>query len=112
MTPLLHCLRLAKNRADAPEQTTATVEYRLLCSGELYLPNLIGDWRKSDGARLLLRNPVQLMVASQPYDHYPQELVLQFQKPSLGVSDAEVANDLAALLTLLCRRLVTVLSKV
>jgi len=112
MTPLLDCLAWAKARTAASKQAAATVEYRLLCSGELYLPNLIGNWRKSDGARLLLANPVQLMVASQPYDGYPQELVLQFQKRSLEVSDAEIADDLSALLTLLCRRLVTVLGKV
>lgn len=104
------------------------VEYRLLCSGELYPANIMGDWRKSDGARLLLREPFQLIVASQPYDDYPQELALRFttqfveeaSKSSDGklgtiqhfLPDREIAADFAAILSLLCRRLITVSCKV
>jgi hypothetical protein len=88
----------------------------------LYPSHFMGDWSISDGARILLRLPVELLVASQPYDEYPQELVLRFVAPLVketsGISthlyypDEEIASDLAALLTLLCRRLVTVATKV
>ena len=61
-------------RADEIVQTT---EYRLLCSGELKPANLYGDWGKSDGARLLLREPLELIVVSRPFDDYPQEIVLR-----------------------------------
>ncbi|MDX2039570.1 MAG: hypothetical protein SFX72_23225 [Isosphaeraceae bacterium] len=98
------------------------VEYRLLCSGMLYPSHFLSDWSKSDGARILLSMPIHLLVASQPFEDYPQELVLRFAAPlvteSNGVMthlyhpDKEVAFDLAALLTLLCRRLVTVATKV
>ncbi|MBX9790849.1 MAG: hypothetical protein K2Y37_18175 [Pirellulales bacterium] len=109
------------------DATVIDVEYRLLCSGTLYPANVQGDWRKSDGARILLREPFNLIVASQPYDDYPQELALRFttkvvseQHESGGkvtslrsfVPDDEIAADLAALLSLLGRRLVTVAGKV
>ncbi len=94
------------------------VEYRLICSGTLYPVDFLGDWTKSDSARVLLRLPVELLVASQPYDEYPQELALRFVSILVSESsgstshsyfpDVEIASDLAALLTLFCRRLVTV----
>ena len=100
------------------EKDSVRVEYRLLCSGMLYPSHFMGDWSMSDGARILLSMPVELLVASRPYDDYPQELVLRFVahlvRETDGISthlyypDEEIASDLAALLTMLCRRLVTV----
>jgi len=97
-------------------------EYRLLCSGMFYPTNFLGDWSHSDGARILLSMPVHLLVASQPYDDYPQELSLRFvasmvhetdgRSSSMFYPDREIADDFAALLTILCRRLVTVSAKV
>lgn len=97
------------------------VEYRLICSGMFYPAGFLADWSHSDVARILLSLPVELLVASHPYDSYPQELVLRFVVPlvqetdgkvsSLYHPDQEIASDLAALITLLCRRLVTVAVK-
>ena len=99
-------------------------EYRLLCSGELYSGNVITfDRRKSDATRGLLIAPFALRVVSQPFHTYPQELSLEFGcvdsvTESSGHSvlslrpDAEIAKDLAVLLTLLTRRLVVVYTKV
>lgn len=104
------------------DENSVRVEYRLICSGMFYPGHFQGDWSKSDGARILLKLPVELLVASRPYDDYPQELVLRFVAPlvhetegSISRSyhpDSDIASDLAALLTLLCRRLVTVSAKV
>ena len=104
------------------EKDSVRVEYRLLCSGMLYPSHFMGDWSMNDGARILLGLPVELLVASRPYDEYPQELVLRFVAPLVNEKngmithlyhpDEEIASDLAALLTLLCRRLVTVATKV
>ena len=99
-------------------------EYRLLCSGTIYR-NIIGDWSKSEASRFLLAHPLTLYAASRPIYDYPLELVLPIRvaqvketKPLMGGSsidifhaDGEVAKDLAALLTLLCRRLITVSGK-
>ena len=69
---------------------------------------------------------LMLFAASRPIYDYPLELLLSFKvaqvnatRPSIGGSvvssifhpDAEVARDLAALLTLLSRRLITVSGK-
>jgi hypothetical protein len=104
------------------DENSVRVEYRLICSGTFYPAHFLGDWSHSDGARILLRLPVELLVASRPYDDYPQELVLRFVAPLVSEtegrishsyhSDLEIASDVAALLTLLCRRLVTVSAKV
>jgi hypothetical protein len=98
------------------------VEYRLICSGMFYPSHFLSDWSHSDGARILLSLPFELLVASRPYDSYPQELVLRFVAPHVTETegnrsqsfypDQEIASDFAALLTLLCRRLVTVSMKV
>jgi len=100
------------------DEDSVRVEYRLICSGMFYPKHFMGDWSHSDGARILLSLPVELLVASRPYDDYPQELALRFIAPlesetdgSISHSyhpDSEIASDVAALLTLLCRRLVTV----
>jgi hypothetical protein len=109
-----------------PGDTGAIVtEYRLLCSGELYNGRVqtLGDWRKSDITRNLLSHPCILRVVSQPFDDYPQELLLRVSAPesvteTKGNSslilrpDDDVAEDLASLLTLFLRRLITVSVKV
>jgi len=99
------------------------VEYRLLCSGELYNEKVLTfDWRKEDATRLLLTEPFGLTVVSSPFNDYPQELALRFRvrevtetkgrSSYMFIPDEEIARDLAALLSLLCRRLITVAAKV
>jgi hypothetical protein len=101
-------------------------DYRLLCSGSIYRNGPWLEWYKSEGARFLLAPPLLLYAASRPFDEYPLELVLrltvaQVEETSPGGGgmtnvrifppDEEVARDLAALLTVLCRRLITVAAK-
>jgi hypothetical protein len=111
-------------KCEKKPQDSLFAEYRLLCSGTLYR-RLLGDWSKSEVARSLLNDPLLLFVASRPYDNYPLELALQLTVPlmeekeetRMGTStytyhpDDEVVRDLAALLSLLCRRLITVAGK-
>jgi hypothetical protein len=98
-------------------------EYRLLCSGALYNgATITTDWSKGDAARPILLSPFSLFVCSHPFDDYPQELALRFQCPlvtetsksqtSYHYPDDEIAHDLAALLSLFLRRLITVAAKV
>ena len=104
------------------DENSVRVEYRLICSGMLYPGQLLGDWAHSDVARILLSLPVELLVASRPYDDYPQEFALRFVVSPVEETgdriihsyrpDWEIASDFAALLTLLCRRLITVAGKV
>ena len=120
----MHLLR-ALGDLQGPTTGAAEIsEFRLLCSGALYNGRILGgDWTKSDACRVLCREPVALMSVSTPPDDYPQELLLKVavrptevvkEAPGGGKSistftpHAEVASDLAALLTLLLRRLVTV----
>lgn len=99
-------------------------EYRLLSSGTLHHACL-GGWSKSEGARILLAEPLLLFAVSRPFDDYPLELALQLTVPqvkeeertktgsaiSMYYPDDEVVRDLAALLCVLCRRLITVAGK-
>jgi hypothetical protein len=116
---------LADPACGAEPSKSLSVEYRLLCSGTVYR-NIIGDWSKSEASRFLLAPPLMLYAASRPIYEYPLELLLRFKvaqqkKTAQGMGgstissifhpDAEVAQDLAALLTLLCRRLMTVSGK-
>src|SRR5712691_8607046 len=55
-------------------------EYRLLSSGTLHHACL-GDWSKSEGARILLAEPLLLFAVSRPFDDYPLELALQLTVP-------------------------------
>jgi hypothetical protein len=65
---------------------------------------------------------VALIVSSHPFDEFPQELALRFSAPlvtenygqssSMFYPDDDIARDFSALLTLLCRRLVTVAAKI
>jgi len=117
---------------ESPAASTRGVElgeFRLLCSGILYNGNVVTyDWTKSDVCRSLLRGRIVLYVVSQPTDSYPQELALRV--PATLVTEEqpagaklprvskmfsphrEIADDLAALLTVLLRRLITVHSHV
>jgi len=113
----LRCGLAGKDRA-APVS-----EYRLCCSGELYCSQAATiDYRRSDVARQLLWKPFELMVVSDRFDDYPQELALAFPMDHVtegGASgsmsfrpDRQVAADIANLLTVYTRRLVTVAGKV
>jgi hypothetical protein len=124
--PPMHVLQyLSDPSCTRPANDALSVEYRLLSSGVIYR-KIIGDWSKSEASRFLLAPPFMLYAASRPLDHYPLELVLDFKVaqatettqtlgiPTASISfypDSEVARDLAALLTLLCRRLITVSGK-
>src|SRR5581483_2916191 len=95
-------------------------EFRLLVSGVIYNGKVKAlEWYKSTAARSLLTQPFSLAVVSQPADEFPQELVLRFTAPesvtesganfmSTFSPDEEIAQDIAVLLTVLLRRLVTV----
>lgn len=97
------------------------VEYRLICSGTLHRA-IGGDWTKSTIARVLSPEHFELFACSSRLDEYPQELSLRFSCPVVDqqykdrsfsyLPDTEIAQDLCALLTLLCRRLVTLAGKV
>ena len=104
-------------------ENTISFEYRILCSGELYNSRVLtSDWRKSESSRILFDSLFTLIVCSHPFDEYPQELALRFSAPlvtekhgqstSMFYPDDDIARDLAALLTLFCRRLITVAGKV
>lgn len=100
------------------------VEYRLLSAGGI-TPAVRFDWTSSDAARQFLSEPVQLINVSLPPDLLPQEFALQFptgmvteESGPAGVSmvnqfspDAEIARDIAALLSLICRQPLTVMCK-
>lgn len=115
---------LKSSDSDASQATKcASFEYRLLCSGVLYNANIMtADWRNSDITKLLLDGPFILTVCSHPFDDYPQELSLRFQTAMVtetkgGITqsftpDEEIANDIASILSLLLRRLITVATKV
>jgi hypothetical protein len=120
----MHVLEYLKDpKCEKKPKDSLYAEYRLLCSGTLYRP-CGGDWSKSEVARILLDEPLMLFVTSRPFENYPLELALQLTVPEVreievksGGSgqiyypDDEVVRDLAALLSLLCRRLVTVAGK-
>jgi hypothetical protein len=114
---LLKCLQDAGNQTPKVE-----VEYRLACSGEFYNRKVVTfDWRKSDMTRVLLEHPFPLFVTSRPFDSYPQELCvripLNFVREEAGrgsrvfLPDDDVVEDLCAILSLLSRRLVSVVAK-
>src|SRR5215813_13867667 len=116
---LLHFLRNYEKLAVERSAYHSNVEYRLACSGELFNRRVLTyDWRKSDVTRVLLRSPFELFVVSRPFHSYPQELALRFgvdyAKEESGnnftstfLPDDEVVEDLCAVLTLLARRLIT-----
>jgi hypothetical protein len=98
-------------------------EYRVVCSGELYNGNVqTFDWRKSDATRRLLTLPFPLNVVSQPFHAYPQELSLRLPAPNITertgnvhstfTGDDDITEDVAVLLTVFLRRLLTIYVKV
>lgn len=98
------------------------MEFRLLCSGAIYNGNVqTSDWTKSDVVRRILHKPFSLLVTSRPVDAYPQELTLHITVPQvtekqgavtlMSYPDELIAQDLAAVLSVLLRRLVTVAVK-
>lgn len=109
-----------KDPTSDPEKRR-TSEFRLLCSGLMFSGNRPVH---NIYARLLLAKPFTLAVAmpitARP--HYPQEWSLRISIAAVTESannmtrtlmpDYEIASDLAALLTLLCRRLITVAGNV
>ncbi len=115
---------LADPKCESQPKDSLTSEYRLLCSGTIYR-DAGGDPYKSEVSRILLDEPLLLFAASRPLYDYPLELVLEVTVPPVqeeepvrtGRSfhsfhpDDEVATDLAALSSLLCRRLITVSAK-
>jgi hypothetical protein len=122
----MHILEYLRDpRCEKKPKDSLTSEYRLLCSGTLYR-DVGGDPYKSEVARILLDEPFLLFATSRPLDDYPLEMVLEITVPHVqeeeqvrtGQSiysfhpDEEVAKDFAALLCLLCRRLITVSGKV
>jgi hypothetical protein len=122
---LFYVLDYLAGKYGFPSSANAVVsEYRLLCSGELYNGRVkrLDSWRKYDVTRHLLWQPFSLRVVSQPFQNFPQELSLLITSPevtetsgnfSLSLrADDDIAEDLAVLLTLLLRRLVTVYTKI
>lgn len=108
-------------------------EYRLLCSGEVYNGKVLTaeHWRKSEPSRYIVMRPCLVVVVSRPFDDYPQELFLRISVGEVSETsevilegrkfgnfssqfrpDDEIARDVAALLTVFLRRLVTVFAKV
>jgi hypothetical protein len=119
----MHVLKYLTNpKCEKKPKDSLTSEYRLLCSGSLYRDGG-GDPGKSEVARILLDEPFLLLAASRPLEDYPLELALEVTVPheveQVGTNrvsisfhpDEEVARDFAALLCLLCRRLITVSGK-
>jgi hypothetical protein len=117
----MYLLSLLQRRT--PSAST-TVEYRLACSGELYNCRVqTSDWRKSDATRVLLEEPFPILVVSQPFNSYPQELLVEITLDHVTetgrsgrfartfLPDVDVIEDLCALLTLLSRRLISPVTK-
>lgn len=103
------------------------VEYRLLCSGELYnlsacCPPYYIDYWRSPFLRLILDGLPGLFVTNEPHRNYPQELSFTFdchliedssdESSTIYHNDQEIAEEFVALLSVLTRRLVCLLCKV
>lgn len=114
---------LAALKSTEVQEDPYEVEYRLLCSGTLTTADTAQPgWEKNSSFGLLLHEPFHLIVASYPLDSFPQEIAVRF--PVFRVTqwigmrgqtlwpDQEIAEDIATLLTVLTRRLVTVAAKV
>ncbi|MFN7944006.1 MAG: hypothetical protein U0Z53_01420 [Blastocatellia bacterium] len=110
-------------KGQAPQEPILC-EYRLVCSGIVYNSDVkTTDWTKSSYAKVILNKPVNLIVANEHITDYPQELSLRFvtslvkeqSGENMQISfypDEDVARDLAAILSLLFRRLVIVGGKI
>jgi len=119
---LLRFLEAASTLTTNGDAGPVGVEYRLACSGEFYNRRVeTFDWRKSDITRVLLREPFELFVASQPFDSYPQELCMRLKLAVVTeqgknvtrtlLPDEDIVEDLCSVLTLLSRRLVSQVCK-
>src|SRR4051812_25488401 len=73
-------------------QDAHSAEYRLLCSGMLHR-QLLGDWSKSEGVRILLDAPLLLFAANRPFEGYTLELVLQLTVPRVSARTAHRPAD-------------------
>lgn len=119
----LHILDWLRTWSQAKQDKEAiTVEYRLICSGHVYNGDVsTADPDKSTACRLLLARPVQLLVVDGPptaSHRYLRELSLVLSCSLVRITEGnftitlhpheEIANDLAALLSLRFRRLVAV----
>jgi hypothetical protein len=72
------------------------VEYRLACSGELYNRKVLtADHRKGDITRVLLRSPIELFVASQPFSDYPQELCARMKIGQITEREKDIEGPMA-----------------
>ncbi|MBI4625434.1 MAG: hypothetical protein HY736_19715 [Verrucomicrobia bacterium] len=93
-------------------------EYRFALSGCAYNAELEGDPFKSSLGGLLLYEPFPLWKVGHSYDDYPQELAAWIKVASITLQGKNIrsaatphelaADEVAALLTLYLRRLVTV----
>ena len=113
-----------KNPNPKPSRNVYDVEYRLLCSGEIYNGSVIAPtgWRKSSITRLLLRKPFLLFVSSQPFDRFPQEICLRARMKYRTISEEnvmstflpsdEIVRDISSILSLLTHRLVSNYGKI
>jgi hypothetical protein len=71
---------LADPKCERKPKDALCADFRLLCSGTLYR-DLLGDWTKSEAARILLDRSLLLFATSRPFDDYSLELVLQLTVP-------------------------------
>ncbi|HWA26866.1 MAG TPA: hypothetical protein VG734_14500 [Lacunisphaera sp.] len=102
-----------------PQSGGDIYEYRFLLSGCAFNGDLNGDYSKSTLGGLLLEEPFPLWKVGQSFEDYPQELAAWIKvapvtyksgiMTTVGSPHEAVADDLAALLTLFFRRLVTVI---
>ena len=118
----MYVLDFLKGSRSQSQEDGVNFEYRLLCSGEIYNAKVeTSDWRKSDVACYLCELPFTLLAVRNPSRHFPQELVLRFNAKRVGeqggmalisfIPDEDIARDIAALLSVFFRRLVTVAGK-
>lgn len=117
---------LKGQKTDQSNDQVITCEYRLLCSGEIYNGDVeTFEWRKSTASHLILTSPLSVIATIQPFNNHPQELALRFTAQMVHEEcestfksiymfypDEEIANDIASLLCLFCRRLITVCAKI
>jgi hypothetical protein len=118
----MNLLDYVRNQGEA-RQEGREVEYRLLVSGTLFRDHVLGDWEKSDVARPLLGPPFPITVfvsASRMTDN-PQELCVRLpvsmetlvagNEHLMHYPDDEIVADVAAFLTAVARRPVSVVGK-
>jgi hypothetical protein len=91
-------------------------EYRFALSGYVFFGDLLGDYSRSQLGGYLLEEPIRIWKVGHSYEEYPQELAAWFRVPTVEtrkknihsseVPHPQVAEDIAALLTIFLRRLV------